>query len=132
MTNQQPRQPRTRLVNVRTGAVLAERLETAGDSRSRRKGWLGRESAPAGEGLWIVPCEAVHCFFMRIPIDVLFLDREKRVVKVRHELKPWRIAGCLSAHSVVELAAGVAKASETVVGDELRMERCEEPPPYNS
>jgi uncharacterized membrane protein (UPF0127 family) len=123
MKNEQRAEERTRLVNGRTGAVLAERLDTAGDSATRRKGWLGREEVPEGEGLWIVPCEAVHCFFMKFPIDVLFLNKAKRVVKVRPAVKPWRIAACLRAESVVELPAGVAEATGTVAGDELRMER---------
>lgn len=111
-----------RIVNRTRSAVLATRAETAGESGSRRRGLLGRESLPEGEGLWIVPCEAVHCFFMKFTIDVVFLDKKLRVVKVRPSLKPWRIAGCLRAHSVLELPEGVIGATGTRPGDQLEFE----------
>jgi uncharacterized membrane protein (UPF0127 family) len=108
-----------RIMNRTRGTVVAEAAETAGSSQSRRKGLLGRDGMAPGEGLWIVPCEAVHCFFMKFPIDVLFLDREKRVKKVLAALKPWRIGVCLAAHSVLELPAGQAAATGTQPGDQL-------------
>ena len=111
-----------RVVNRTRSTILATRAETAGESGSRRRGLLGRDSLPEGEGLWIVPCEAVHCFFMKFTIDVVFLDRKLRVVKIRPSLKPWRIAGCLRAHSVLELPEGAIAATGTQPGDELAFE----------
>jgi uncharacterized protein len=98
---------------------MAESLVSAHDSQSRRKGWLGRISAPLGEAIWILPCEAIHCFFMHFPIDVVFLDRELRVVQVRHAVKPWRIAVCLKAYSVMEFPEGVIDATSTAPGDKI-------------
>ncbi|MGC8881606.1 MAG: DUF192 domain-containing protein [Bryobacteraceae bacterium] len=112
-----------RILNRTRGTVLATRAETAGDSGSRRRGLLGRTSLDEGEGLWIVPCEAVHCFFMKFTIDVVFLDRAKRVVKVRPSLRPWRISGSLRAHSVLELPEGTIRATGTRPGDELEFEQ---------
>ena len=112
-----------RVLNERSGAVLAESLVSAHDSHSRRKGWLGRRSAPPGEAIWILPCEAIHCFFMHFPIDVVFLDRELRVVHVRRSLKPWRIAVCLKAYSVMEFPAGVIDATSTAAGDKIVLQR---------
>lgn len=103
--------------------MLASRAETAGESGSRRRGLLGRGSLGEGEGLWIVPCEAVHCFFMKFTIDVVFLDKKLRVVKTRPSLKPWRIAGCLRAHSVLELPEGTIQATGTRPGDQLEFEQ---------
>ncbi len=111
-----------RVVNRTRSTVLATRAEIAGESGARRRGLLGRESLPEGEGLWIVPCEAVHCFFMKFTIDVVFLDKKRRVVKVRPSLRPWRIAGCLRAHSVLELPEGVIQATGTQPGDQLEFE----------
>lgn len=108
-----------KVINARSGAVLADSLVSAHDSRSRRKGWLGRTSAPLGEAIWILPCEAIHCFFMRFPIDVLFLDRDLRIVQVRRSVKPWRIAVCLKAYSVIELPEGVIDATATGAGDRI-------------
>jgi uncharacterized membrane protein (UPF0127 family) len=113
----------TRLTNLRSGAVLAESVAFAHDSASRRKGWLGRTSAPAGEAMWIEPCEAVHCFFMRFPIDVLFLDRDLQVISLRRAVRPWRIAVCLRAHMVIELPEGTIDATGTVAGDRLAVHK---------
>ena len=108
-----------KIVNQRSGVILADSLTSANDSAARRKGWLGRKSAPKGEAIWILPCEAIHCFFMQFPIDVMFLDRALRVVKLRRAVKPWRIAVCLSAYSVVEFPEGVIATTGTEVGDQI-------------
>ena len=63
--------------------VLATRLEVADSGPKRNKGLLGRDGLAPGEGLWIVPCESVHTFFMRFPIDLVYLDRKNTVKKVR-------------------------------------------------
>ena len=81
------------------------------------------ERLEAGAGLWIVPCESVHTFFMKFPIDLVYLDRQRRVRKVRHAVPAWRMSACLSAHSVLELPAGTAQQTGTAVGDELEIER---------
>jgi len=106
-----------RVINPARGTILATRLEVAASGPTRRKGLLGRSGLAQGEGLWIVPCESVHTFFMRFPIDLVYLDRENRVRKVRSAVGAWRMSGCLSAHSVIELPAGVVRATRTVRGD---------------
>ena len=100
-------------------SVLAELTEIADTSAKRRKGLLGRDSLPTGHGLWIVPCESVHTYGMRFPIDVLYLDRKKRVRKLRRAMPPWRLSVCLSAHSVLELPAGAIEQTKTQPGDQL-------------
>jgi uncharacterized membrane protein (UPF0127 family) len=111
--------PRWKISNLTRGTVLAERVETANRGATRRKGLLGRDGLPSGEGLWIVPCESVHTFFMRFPIDLVYVDRKLRVRKVRSGVPPWRLSACLSAHSVVELTAGTVHATQTQAGDAL-------------
>jgi hypothetical protein len=111
-----------RIVNARSGAVLAQAVTLAHDSQSRRQGWLGLNAAPQGEAIWLEPCEAVHCFFMRFTIDVLFLDRRLRVVRCRPGLRPWRMAACLRANSVIELPAGAIAATGTIAGDQIVLE----------
>lgn len=112
-----------RVSNVTRDVELASRIEIANTSSKRRKGLLGRNALAAGEGLWIVPCESVHTFGMRFPIDLIYLDREKRVKKVRHSVPPQRLSACLSAHSVIELASGVARRTGTQPGDKLNLEQ---------
>lgn len=107
--------------NLTRGTILATELEVAGSGGTRRKGLLGRDGLAPGEGLWIVPCESVHTFFMRFPIDLVYLDRKHRVRKVRHTVGAWRLSACLTAHSILELPAGTAKASQTQRGDTLEL-----------
>jgi hypothetical protein len=113
--------------NETRGCVLADAAETAETSAARRKGLLGRDTLPDGHALWIVPCESVHTFGMRFPIDVVYLDRRKRVRKVRRDMAPWRVSMCLLAHSVLELPAGVIDKTGTQPGDQLNLFQPAEP-----
>jgi len=76
-----------------------------------------------GEGLWIAPCEAIHTFRMKFPIDVLFLDKKRKVLKIKSDMQPGRMSACLRAHSVLELPSGTAAATQTVAGDQLELEK---------
>jgi uncharacterized membrane protein (UPF0127 family) len=94
-------------------------MEVADSGAKRNKGLLGRERLFPGEGLWIIPCEAVHTFWMRFPIDLVYLDSKKRIRKLRCEVRPWRLSACISAHSVLELPAGTIRDTRTEAGDTL-------------
>ncbi len=109
--------------NVTRGKILASAAGVANTSETRRIGLLKHTSLPPGEGLWIVPTEAVHCFGMKFDIDVLFLDKGKKILKLRENMKPRRIAICWRAKSVLELPAGTISATGTLVGDQLEFER---------
>jgi uncharacterized membrane protein (UPF0127 family) len=108
--------------NVTRNTELGASIQVAETSAERRSGLLKHHGLAPGEGLWIAPCEAVHTFFMKFAIDLVYLDRRHRVKKVRHAVKPWRLSACLAAHSVVELPAGVARSSGTAPGDEISIE----------
>jgi len=105
--------------NITRGTVLAETAQVADSSRTRRTGLLKHTTLPRGEGLWIVPCEAIHTFGMKFAIDVAYLDRKRKILKVRHSVAPRRISACLRAHSVLELPAGVLESTGTEAGDVL-------------
>lgn len=107
--------------NATRNTRLADNLEIAGSGYKRSKGLLGRKELEAGAGMWIVPCEAVHTFFMQFPIDLVYLDRRHRVKKVKSCVPPWRISACLSAHSVVELPAGTIHETQTEPGDMIEI-----------
>lgn len=111
-----------RIANLTRNTDLGNRIEVADTSAKRREGLLKRSALAPGEGLWIVPCESVHTFFMKFPIDLVYLDRNCVVRKVRRAVKPWRLSACLLAHSILELPVGAAQASRTEVGDRLKME----------
>jgi uncharacterized membrane protein (UPF0127 family) len=99
--------------------MIARNVRLANDSGARRKGLLGVSEMDADSGLWISPCEAVHTFGMKMPIDVVFMDRKNRVRKISHALRPNRIAVSLVSNFVVELQSGRVAATETKVGDQL-------------
>ncbi len=120
------RNPRVTIRNVTRRSVLAESVEVADSGPARSKGLLGRDGLADGEGMWIVPCEAVHTVGMRFAIDLVFINRRQVVKKVRSNVRPWRISGCLRAHSVIELAAGAVAASGTRCGDVLVFSQQEE------
>lgn len=123
----QPR--RLRIINQSNGAVLATRAELADTGPARSKGLLGREGLAQGEALWIVPCESVHTFFMRFALDLVYLDRGRRVVKIRTNVPPWRLSMSLRAHSIIEFAAGAVDPASTSVGDQLAFEPAADDPP---
>jgi hypothetical protein len=102
-------------------------VDVADSSAKRRTGLLKHERLDAGQGLWIVPCESVHTFFMKFPIDLVYVDKHRKVRKVRSRVPAWRLSACLSAHSIVELPAGTVEDSRTQVGDELVFDRLDEP-----
>jgi uncharacterized membrane protein (UPF0127 family) len=112
---------RLQISNVTRDTVLATCAELADSSGSRRKGLLGRKLLRHGEGLWILPCESVHTFGMRFPIDLVYMDRTHRVRKVKSDVPPWRVSVCFSADSVLELAAGTIRETSTAPGDVLEL-----------
>lgn len=121
--------PKFLIRNRTRDTVLATAAEMAATSRQRRTGLLKHDRLGPGQGLWIVPCEGIHTFGMRFPIDVVFLDRQKNVVKVRPHMARGRISVCLWAHSVLELPAGAIAATNTQVGDALEFEEVGESEP---
>jgi uncharacterized protein len=108
---------RIRILNRTRNTELASHAEVAGSGAKRTKGLLGRKGLAPGEGMWIVPCEAVHTFWMQFSIDLVYLDRNHRVRKVVNSVPPWRLSGCLTAHSILELPSGTIHASQTERGD---------------
>jgi uncharacterized membrane protein (UPF0127 family) len=102
---------------------LASAADLADTSEKRRTGLLKHTGLAPGEGLWIVPCESVHTFFMKFPIDLVYLDKKHKVKKVRHAVPAWRLSACLFAHSILELPTGIARDTGTQPGDELVMEK---------
>jgi uncharacterized membrane protein (UPF0127 family) len=108
-----------RLVNTRTEAAVADVLMTAFDSASRTTGLLRHHSLPVGSALIIAPTSAIHTWFMKFSLDVLFVARDGRVLKACEDLRPWRMAIRFGAFAVVEMTAGALQASGTRVGDRI-------------
>jgi len=109
--------------NTTHGIVLAERMEWAGTSESRRRGLLGRSRFEAGEGIYIAPTQWIHMFGMKFPIDVAFLDGNGRVLALHHGLRPNRLSRIvLRADGALELPAGTLASSGTAAGDTVVFE----------
>src|SRR5690242_9913395 len=111
--------PHLKISNLTRQTEVASCAEVADTAAKRNKGLLGRTGLPSGGGLWIVPCESVHTFFMKFAIDLVYIDRNKKVKKVRRRVGPWRLSACLSAHSILELPAGTVENTQTQRGDQL-------------
>lgn len=102
------------------GEVVVPLLYRADTMWSRMRGLLGRGALAPTEGLWISPCSSIHMFFMRFPIDAVFIDEQLQVVRVHEDVRPWRMArGGKFAHSVLELPPGKASFYNVRVGDKL-------------
>ena len=106
------------LVNGRNALTIASDVNLALTRAERRKGLLGRDSLDPAAALVISPCSSIHTMFMRFPIDVIFVDRDGRAVRIVKDLAPWRIA-VARAHAVIEFPAGSLGKRDIKVGDEL-------------
>lgn len=108
------------LINKSKKNIIVENLFLADSFWSRMKGLMGKKDLPEDEGLLLVPCNSVHSMFMRFPIDLLFLNRELRVIKIIDRFKPWKATPIIrDCYQVVELKAGVASIKGVTIKDEL-------------
>jgi uncharacterized protein len=102
--------------------AVCERCIVADTPFARLKGLLGKSELASGEGLLVYPTFAVHTWFMRFPIDAVFLDRDLRVLRVANNLKPWRAAARRGAKAVLELSAGECRRRGIEAGNTLRVQ----------
>jgi uncharacterized protein len=103
------------------GRVVCERCTVADRPLTRLRGLLGRRALPAGEGILLRPAPSIHTWFMRFPIDAVFLSAELEVLAVRSQLPAWRIAAWRGARAVLELAAGEADRRGLAPGARLHV-----------
>jgi uncharacterized membrane protein (UPF0127 family) len=111
-----------KIINKTKNTVLAEDAVAADTVFSRLKGLLGRKAFIKGEALIITPCNSIHTFFMRFPIDVLFVDKNNKIVKVLAQLSPFRFSKLYwKSKTVVELPSGKINSTQTQYGDSLQL-----------
>jgi uncharacterized membrane protein (UPF0127 family) len=103
------------------GLVVCERCIVADSPLPRMRGLLGRRNLGSDEGVLLRPAGSIHTFFMRFPIDVVFLDRDGRVLRVAESVRPWRTAAARGARAVLELQAGESGRRRVAVGDVLEV-----------
>ena len=110
-------------VNLRTHNELATDVKVADNLFTRMKGLLGKKELPKGEALWIKPCFSVHTFFMKFPIDVIFLNKDNQIIASVSNLSPNRMTRLyLQSLSVLELPPGTINALNTAIGDKIEFE----------
>lgn len=106
--------------------VIAEKVKHAFNPLSRMKGLLGTKSLPSGHGLWLKPCSSIHTVGMAYAIDILFLDKNKKIVKAKRNIRPMRLCWApLSTRSVLELPKGAIERYGVIVGDGLKFKDTE-------
>ena len=101
------------------GRIVCERVIVSDRPHRRMRGLLGRRYLRKGEGMVLRPGWSIHTAFMRFPIDAVFLDADQVVIKIEHEVGPWRTVSCRGAREVVELAAGECRRRGLEVGDRV-------------
>ena len=114
--------PKTYAFNRTRSTYLATDLAIARTHWSRFRGLIATDSSrfSRGQGLWISPSHGIHTFAMRFPIDAIYLDRDRIVIHVEEDLKPWRMAAVrIAAASVLEVPTGTIRESFTVLGDQV-------------
>ncbi|WP_321380396.1 DUF192 domain-containing protein [Trichococcus shcherbakoviae] len=111
-----------KLINARTGEVILEDLQAADTFYARFRGLMGRPSIPKNTGLMIKPCNSVHCFFMKFPIDVIFLDKENRVVHISENMRPGSVSPIVRKATYVIEANASAFQKNIKIGDILQLQ----------
>lgn len=108
--------------NLTRNTVIASRVQTAGDPWSRMNGLLGVKDFSKDDALIITECRSIHMFFMKFPIDVIFCDRDHKVVGLCQEIKPFHLSPVFfRASYAIELPAGSISASKTQAGDQIQL-----------
>lgn len=116
-----------KIVNQTRASVLAEEALWAKSFWTRLRGLLGRPEPQPGQGLILDPCKSVHMWGMRYSLDVLFSDKDDRVISVEEELSPWRVSRHVKeATRVVELPVGTIRSTGTEIGDQLLFREAKE------
>src|SRR5689334_15041138 len=110
------------LRNATRGTTVAHEVRLATSPWARGLGLMGHAGLAPGQALILQPESSIHMFFMRFPLDVLFLDQDDRVLFLYEALKPWRVSRIVrGSKRVVEMPPGSIAASRTQVGDQVAL-----------
>jgi len=107
--------------NCTKDVIIADHVEMADSAWSRFIGLLGKKTLPPGQGLWLEKCASIHTCFMQFPIDVIFLDKNRNILKWVSALPAWRFSAAQGAHAVLELPADTLSEKNCVPGDKLEI-----------
>lgn len=108
--------------NITRNTVLVERGRVADNFWTKFRGLMGVRQLPEGDGLLITKCDNVHTHFMRMSIDVFYVDAHNCIVDIDPAMKTWRIGRRRNtAAFVIETPRGTALRTQSTVGDQLKI-----------
>lgn len=111
-----------KIENLTKGTTLVKNCKAANSFLTRFMGLMGKDSLPEESGLILTPCNSIHMFFMKFPLDIVFVDKNNMVVHVIESIRPWKFSKIVSnGHSTIELPVGSIEKSKTTVGDRLQL-----------
>ena len=110
------------IFNRSQNTLIASQAQMATSLAQRTKGLLGRLSLAKNEAMVLKPCSSIHTFFMRFPIDVLFVDRQMRIIRLITNMPPNRLSPIAWASIMaIELPAGKIGQTNTQAGDHIEI-----------
>ena len=111
-----------KVLNISKNISLGERIGLANTFASRFFGLMLKRTLSEGEGLIIKPCNSIHMFFMRLSIDVIFIDRNNTVVYLLEGIAPWKVSKVVwNSSFVIELPEGTINRTRTEIGDKIEI-----------
>ncbi|MFZ7101890.1 MAG: DUF192 domain-containing protein [Peptococcaceae bacterium] len=111
---------KVKVINIKNKKIIGDKIDVATSLTARLKGLLGRNSLENGEGLILDPCNAIHCIGMKFAIDVVFMDKGKKIIWIREDMEPGSREAKKDAVYVLELPAGVIAQKGLEIGDTLK------------
>lgn len=101
---------KTYILKTQSGEIICHKMLVASKILDRMKGLMFSEALPDCDGFLIAPCNSIHTFFMLYKLDILFLDKDFKIVKALYDLSPWRMTWIyFKSHQVLEMKAGTLK-----------------------
>ncbi len=111
-----------KIVDITSGKIIGDKVQLANRFLSRLKGLMFREHLDPGEGILLYPCNSIHMFFMKTPLDILFLDENMVVMKQINGIKPGQVSPVVkNAKYVLELGYGSFQANDELEGHQLSL-----------
>ncbi|GIW21844.1 MAG: hypothetical protein KatS3mg068_0851 [Candidatus Sericytochromatia bacterium] len=108
------------IINTRNNKVIGSNIILGNTLLLRLIGLIGKKELKEDEGILLTPCNSIHMMFMKIPLDIIFLDSENKIIKVIENIKPWKISPIvLKAKSVLELPINSIKKNDLQINDKL-------------
>ncbi len=110
------------IINVTRSTTLATKAAIAKTPAARMQGLLGRDSLAAEEALVITQCRSIHMFFMKFPLDVIFINKQGKIVGLCPQIKPFHLSPIFFlAQDAIELPVGTIAQSQSKIGDFLQI-----------